>query len=136
MKHTDVDSPLDQLAESSFISCRSRILCAQHILQDLGSILTFLRICNPLDQEDFFKRMLLRPLKDGDPAGAELLRVRYIPYFARRPEADRCQGVDEPHLHPANEGGKWRVELVSAMADSCILDARQGRQAPCPSATG
>ncbi|OJT07139.1 Helicase-like transcription factor [Trametes pubescens] len=43
--------------------------------KDLGSILTFLRICNPLDQEDFFKRMLLRPLKDGDPAGAELLRA-------------------------------------------------------------
>ncbi|KAL1942554.1 hypothetical protein VTO73DRAFT_6156 [Trametes versicolor] len=43
--------------------------------KDLGSILTFLGICNPLDQEDFFKRMLLRPLKDGDPAGAELLRA-------------------------------------------------------------
>lgn len=45
------------------------------INQDLGSMLTFLRICSPLDNEDFFKRLLLRPLKDGDPAGAELLRV-------------------------------------------------------------
>ena len=45
-------------------------------IQDLGSILTFLRICRPLDNEDFFKRMVLRPLKDGDPSGAELLRVR------------------------------------------------------------
>lgn len=27
------------------------------------------------DNEDFFKRLLLRPLKDGLPAGAELLRV-------------------------------------------------------------
>ena len=44
--------------------------------QDLGSILTFLRICSPLDNEDFYKRMVLRPLKDGDPSGAELLRVR------------------------------------------------------------
>ncbi|KAI0356200.1 hypothetical protein OH77DRAFT_1423798 [Trametes cingulata] len=43
--------------------------------KDLGSLLTFLRICRPLDQEDFFKRMVLRPLKDGDPAGAELLRA-------------------------------------------------------------
>ncbi|TBU43646.1 SNF2 family N-terminal domain-containing protein [Dichomitus squalens] len=43
--------------------------------KDLGSILTFLRICSPLDNEDFFKRMVLRPLKDGDPAGAELLRA-------------------------------------------------------------
>ncbi|KAI0675019.1 SNF2 family N-terminal domain-containing protein [Trametes maxima] len=42
--------------------------------KDLGSILTFLRICRPLDQEDFFKRMVLRPLKDGDPSGAQLLR--------------------------------------------------------------
>jgi len=43
--------------------------------QDLGSILTFLRICNPLDIPDFQTRLLLRPLKNGDPAGAELLRV-------------------------------------------------------------
>lgn len=78
LKCADIESPLDQLAESLFISCRSLIRCAQQTSQDLGSILTFLRICNPLDQEDFFKRMLLRPLKDGDPAGAELLRVRPI----------------------------------------------------------
>lgn len=43
--------------------------------RDLGSILTFLRICGPLDQEDFFKRLLLRPLKDGLPSGVELLRA-------------------------------------------------------------
>ncbi|KII92184.1 hypothetical protein PLICRDRAFT_133581 [Plicaturopsis crispa FD-325 SS-3] len=43
--------------------------------QDLGSILTFLQICRPLDNQDFYKRLLLRPLKDGDPAGAELLRA-------------------------------------------------------------
>ncbi|TFK54077.1 hypothetical protein OE88DRAFT_1695204 [Heliocybe sulcata] len=43
--------------------------------RDLGSILTFLQICRPLDNEDFFKRLLLRPLKDGSPSGAELLRA-------------------------------------------------------------
>ncbi|EGO00039.1 hypothetical protein SERLA73DRAFT_167889 [Serpula lacrymans var. lacrymans S7.3] len=43
--------------------------------RDLGSILTFLQICRPLDNEDFYKRLLLRPLKDGDPVGAELLRA-------------------------------------------------------------
>ncbi|KZT00465.1 uncharacterized protein LAESUDRAFT_553779 [Laetiporus sulphureus 93-53] len=43
--------------------------------RDLGSILTFLQICRPLDDEDFYKRMVLRPLKDGDPSGAELLRA-------------------------------------------------------------
>ncbi|KAG6378256.1 putative DNA repair protein rad5 [Boletus reticuloceps] len=42
---------------------------------DLGSILTFLQICHPLDNEDFFKRLVLRPLKQGDPSGAELLRA-------------------------------------------------------------
>lgn len=46
------------------------------LLQDLGSILTFLQICRPLDNEDFYKRLLLRPLKNGDPSGVELLRVR------------------------------------------------------------
>ncbi|KAH9942327.1 SNF2 family N-terminal domain-containing protein [Epithele typhae] len=43
--------------------------------KDLGSIITFLRICKPLDNEDFYKRMVLRPLKNADPAGAELLRA-------------------------------------------------------------
>ncbi|KAG1777727.1 SNF2 family N-terminal domain-containing protein [Suillus placidus] len=43
--------------------------------RDLGSILTFLQICRPLDREDFYKRLLLRPLKDGEPSGAELLRA-------------------------------------------------------------
>ncbi|KAF5380521.1 hypothetical protein D9615_004518 [Tricholomella constricta] len=42
---------------------------------DLGSILTFLQICRPLDNEDFYKRLLLRPLKDGAPSGVELLRA-------------------------------------------------------------
>lgn len=42
-------------------------------------MMTFLKVCQPLDGEDFFKRLLLRPLKNGDPAGAELLRVRPTP---------------------------------------------------------
>ncbi|KAF9066155.1 SNF2 family N-terminal domain-containing protein [Rhodocollybia butyracea] len=41
---------------------------------DLGSLLHFLRICDPLDKEDFFKRLLLRPLKNGAEEGAKLLR--------------------------------------------------------------
>ncbi|KAL4074195.1 SNF2 family N-terminal domain-containing protein [Scleroderma citrinum] len=43
--------------------------------RDMGSILTFLQICHPLDSDDYFKRLVLRPLKDGNPAGAELLRA-------------------------------------------------------------
>ncbi|KIM40208.1 hypothetical protein M413DRAFT_28716 [Hebeloma cylindrosporum] len=42
---------------------------------DLGSLLTFLQICRPLDNEDFYKRLLLRPLKNGETSGAELLRA-------------------------------------------------------------
>ncbi|KAG7446219.1 uncharacterized protein BT62DRAFT_103756 [Guyanagaster necrorhizus] len=52
--------------------------------RDLGSILTFLRICGPLDQEDFFKRLLLRPLKDGHPSGGELLRALMAHVCIRR----------------------------------------------------
>ncbi|KAH8119200.1 SNF2 family N-terminal domain-containing protein [Phellopilus nigrolimitatus] len=43
--------------------------------RDLGSILSFLKICKPLDSEDFFKRLLLRPLKDGMPEGYQLLKA-------------------------------------------------------------
>lgn len=43
--------------------------------RDLGSLLTFLQICRPLDNEDFYKRLLLRPLKNGEAAGVELLRA-------------------------------------------------------------
>ncbi|KAF8967874.1 SNF2 family N-terminal domain-containing protein [Flammula alnicola] len=42
---------------------------------DLGSLLTFLQICRPLDNEDFYKRLLLRPLKNGETSGVELLRA-------------------------------------------------------------
>lgn len=42
--------------------------------KDLGSILQFLRVCAPLDQEDYFKSLLLRPLTAGSAAGAELLK--------------------------------------------------------------
>ncbi|KDQ57760.1 hypothetical protein JAAARDRAFT_35442 [Jaapia argillacea MUCL 33604] len=52
--------------------------------RDLGSIMTFLQICHPLDNEDFFKRLLLRPLKDGSPAGAELLRALMTQTCIRR----------------------------------------------------
>ncbi|RPD63881.1 hypothetical protein L227DRAFT_542891 [Lentinus tigrinus ALCF2SS1-6] len=52
--------------------------------KDLGSILTFLRICAPLDNEYFYKRMVLRPLKDGNPAGAELLRALMSQICIRR----------------------------------------------------
>jgi hypothetical protein len=39
-------------------------------------MLKFLRLCTPLDQDDMFTRLVLRPLKNGDPGGGELLGVR------------------------------------------------------------
>ncbi|KAJ7072219.1 SNF2 family N-terminal domain-containing protein [Mycena amicta] len=43
--------------------------------KDLGSLLRFLRICQPLDDEDFFKRLILRKVKNGDVNGGKLLRI-------------------------------------------------------------
>ncbi|KAG8798751.1 hypothetical protein FRC17_007336, partial [Serendipita sp. 399] len=41
---------------------------------DLGSLLRFLRICNPLDNPEYFKRLISRPLGKHDPDAAELLK--------------------------------------------------------------
>lgn len=38
----------------------------------------FLRICSPLDNPENFKRLLLRPLKNADPSGTEILRVSIV----------------------------------------------------------
>ncbi|KLO20367.1 hypothetical protein SCHPADRAFT_897662 [Schizopora paradoxa] len=65
---------------------------------DLGSMLKFLRICQPLDNEDFFKRMLIRPLKNADPAGAELLRALMNQICIRRTK--EMQDSNGNHLVP------------------------------------
>ncbi|THV02370.1 hypothetical protein K435DRAFT_963104 [Dendrothele bispora CBS 962.96] len=44
-------------------------------VRDLGSLLSFLQICSPLDNHDFFNRLLLRPLKNGDYNAVTLLRT-------------------------------------------------------------
>ncbi|EMD30973.1 hypothetical protein CERSUDRAFT_120235 [Gelatoporia subvermispora B] len=66
--------------------------------KDLGSILTFLRICSPLDNDDFYKRMVLRPLKDGNPSGAELLRALMSHVCIRRTK--EMQDSEGNHLVP------------------------------------
>ncbi|KAI6032893.1 SNF2 family N-terminal domain-containing protein [Pisolithus orientalis] len=71
--------------------------------RDLGSILTFLQICRPLDDEDFFKRLLLRPLKQGDPAGVELLRALMTQVCIRRTKEMRdSQGKPLVSLPPVD----------------------------------
>ncbi|KAK7005619.1 DNA repair protein rad5 [Favolaschia claudopus] len=76
--HT-IRNPKTKMAKACYALTAQRrwALAATPIInspKDLGSILTFLKICRPLDNEDFFKRLLLRPLKDGAPEGADLLR--------------------------------------------------------------
>lgn len=68
---------LDQFSSSMSLGQKHTYLLVvdKFFKKDLGSILTFLKICQPLDNEDFYKRLLLRPLKNGEASGAELLRV-------------------------------------------------------------
>ncbi|WVF71338.1 hypothetical protein IAT40_006141 [Kwoniella sp. CBS 6097] len=51
---------------------------------DLGSLLTCLKICKPLDQPEYFKSLLLRPLKRGDSKAAQLLQALVAQILLRR----------------------------------------------------
>ncbi|KAJ7178411.1 SNF2 family N-terminal domain-containing protein [Mycena crocata] len=100
--HT-IRNPKTKMAKAAcaLVAQRRWALAATPIInspRDLGSLLTFLQICRPLDKEDFFKRLLLRPLKDGDPAGAELLRNLMNHICIRRTK--EMQDADGNHLVP------------------------------------
>ncbi|WWC89156.1 uncharacterized protein L201_004074 [Kwoniella dendrophila CBS 6074] len=56
---------------------------------DLGSLLTCLQICKPLDQPEYFKTLLLRPLKRGDPVAARLLQALVGEVLLRRTKDSR-----------------------------------------------
>ncbi|KAF8897054.1 SNF2 superfamily protein [Gymnopilus junonius] len=88
--------------------------------RDLGSILTFLKICRPLDNEDFFKRLLLRPLKNGEPSGAELLKVLMSHICIRRTkEMQDSQGKSIIELPPV----EWIKVPVALNNDArCLYD--------------
>ncbi|KIL68849.1 hypothetical protein M378DRAFT_70672 [Amanita muscaria Koide BX008] len=62
---------------------------------DLGALVKFLQICRPLDNEDFFKRLLLRPLKHGHAEGVELLRALMNQTCIRRTK-EACYGQGNP----------------------------------------
>ncbi|KAF8520324.1 SNF2 family N-terminal domain-containing protein [Hysterangium stoloniferum] len=66
--------------------------------KDLGSLLQFLQICNPLDNEDYYKRLVLRPLAQGAPEGAELLRALMSHICLRRTK--EMQNSKGEHLVP------------------------------------
>lgn len=54
-------------------------------LQDLSSLLSFLRVFRPLDDPEYFRRLLTRPLGRRDPTGVELLKVgKSFQFHARR----------------------------------------------------
>lgn len=42
---------------------------------DLGSLLTCIKVCAPLDQHQYFRSLVLRPLKAGSPEGGRLLQA-------------------------------------------------------------
>lgn len=42
---------------------------------DLGSLLTCIRVCAPLDQHEYFRSLVLRPLKHGSSAAGRLLQA-------------------------------------------------------------
>ncbi|WWD17137.1 hypothetical protein CI109_101574 [Kwoniella shandongensis] len=56
---------------------------------DLGSLLTCLHLCTPLDQPDYFKSLLLRPLSRGDPAAGKLLQALVGQILLRRTKDSR-----------------------------------------------
>jgi SWI/SNF-related matrix-associated actin-dependent regulator of chromatin subfamily A3 len=51
---------------------------------DLGSLLTCLRVWKPLDQAQYFKSLLLRPLKTGQPQAGKLLQALVGQVLLRR----------------------------------------------------
>ncbi|KAF8527760.1 SNF2 family N-terminal domain-containing protein [Gautieria morchelliformis] len=66
--------------------------------KDLGSLLQFLQICRPLDNEDYYKRLLLRPIAQGSPEGGELLKALMSHICIRRTK--EMQNSEGEHLVP------------------------------------
>ncbi|KAF7790392.1 hypothetical protein EIP86_001347 [Pleurotus ostreatoroseus] len=111
-------------AVCSLVAQRRWVLTGTPIInspKDLGSILTFLRICRPLDNEDFYKRMVLRPLKDGDPSGAELLRALMSHVCIRRTKEELYDAVEELSKERVGSLLERHGGVQSAVVQSNIL---------------
>ncbi|KAI9639359.1 uncharacterized protein MKK02DRAFT_39660 [Dioszegia hungarica] len=76
---------------------------------DLGSLLTCIQVCKPLDQANFFKSILLRPLKAGDPMAANTLQAIVGQSLLRRNKDSR------------NARGEKLVELPPIDFFECII---------------
>lgn len=80
--------------------------------------------------------MVLRPLKDGDPSGAELLKAGGFALNALRFLMSKCTGVDESHMHSTYERGMLNA-TIHTFFDSygLCIDARQQRESLGPSSS-
>ncbi|KIO29735.1 hypothetical protein M407DRAFT_226612 [Tulasnella calospora MUT 4182] len=69
-------------AERRWVVTGTPIVSAKDI--DLGSLLKFLKVCTPLDQHEYFNRLLARPLSKADPQAAALLKALMSSICLRR----------------------------------------------------
>ncbi|WVR06882.1 hypothetical protein IAU60_003918 [Kwoniella sp. DSM 27419] len=76
---------------------------------DLGSLLTCLKVCKPLDKAEYFKTLLLRPLKRGDGTAARLLQALVAEILLRRTKDTK------------DASGKKLVELPSIEYFRCAI---------------
>lgn len=73
--------------------------------QDLSSLLSFLRVFKPLDDPEYFKRLLTRPLGRRDPTGAELLKVdKSLRSICEGLQNSLVAGPHELPISPQDEG--------------------------------
>ncbi|KAF8318099.1 hypothetical protein DL93DRAFT_2054681, partial [Clavulina sp. PMI_390] len=79
--------------------------------KDLGAILSFLRICAPLDDLGYFNRALIRPLNRGDPAAANLLQALMVHMCLRRTKEMQDSDGNPLVKLPGVEITTIRVEL-------------------------
>lgn len=76
--------------------------------QDLGSILTFLRICSPLDDEGYFKSLILRPISRSDETGFALIKVSLVIHtFMVSYETDILVDADDTYLLEKDQRGQF-----------------------------
>ncbi|GMK54505.1 hypothetical protein CspeluHIS016_0110910 [Cutaneotrichosporon spelunceum] len=79
--------------------------------EDLGSLLTCIRLCPPLDQPEYFRTLVLRPLKSGSAEAARLLQGIVGQALLRRTKETRDK-VGKPLVSlPPIEFYQVRVKL-------------------------
>jgi hypothetical protein len=88
----------------------------------------FLRICSPLDKEDYFNRLIIRPLKNGDPSGAELMRVGSYTHLIDK-ILIHPTGNHDPGVHPTYERGLPIPDFEPLSAADVLIDERRERRA-------